>query len=348
MSKEVTTTDTQKTEEKFLSPRGLDVGTMNLVSAILKNPKASPKDAATKRTRNNYIKIENTEDFDVTRYSHVVIDGETFILGEDAFKLANVFNNKVSRCMSQGLIAAGDLDGMDVVSAMISGLVGRGDKQTKCVFSVPADPIDKETDNKYHENFFSHILQKLDWVPVPLNEAMAVVLSELDDDDCTGIGISFGAGMTNVCIAYQGIIVKQFSVAMGGDWIDQQSATMTRLAVNRMTALKEKKEFSIINPQCDKKEMRRHMEIIASYYRALITDVTRAIMLQFSSLTAQFPDAIPVVISGGTSMADGFAEAVHEIFQEHEFPFEISEVRVSNDSMYAVARGCLIHALRQK
>ena len=335
------------TSPKFISPCGLDVGTMNLVSAFLENPNDKPSKSLTRRIRNNYLHLDNPEDFDVQRYSHVVIEGETYILGEDAFKLGNVFNKEVSRCMKAGLIAAGELEGMDVVSAMIQSLIGKGDGTKKCVYSVPADPIDKTIDNKYHEQFFGRVLSHLGWIPHPMNEALAVAYSELENDDMTGIAISFGAGMSNICIAYQGVVVEQFSVAIGGDWIDTSSANMANVATNRITALKEKPEFSIINPMHNKKDIRRRMEIIADYYKAMISQVGSHIQQRFGNVTAQFPDEIPIVISGGTSMANGFVQAMEEILSEYEYPFDISEIRQAKDPMYAVARGCLIAALKK-
>ena len=47
-----------------------------------------------------------------------------------------------------------------------------------------------------------------------------VALAELADDGFTGIGVSCGGGMFNVCVAYKTIPAITFSVARGGDWID--------------------------------------------------------------------------------------------------------------------------------
>lgn len=344
---ETPTANKKEAAKNVIQPCGLDVGTMNLVVAR-GNGTIDHNSATVSRIRNNYLHLDNPGDFEISRYSHVTIDGEIYILGEDAFSLANVFNKDVQRPMKGGLIAAGDLSGMDVIAVMVEKLVGRGNKKLPCVFSVPADPIDRAVNNSYHESFFSRILEKLDWVPVPLNEAMAVILSDLHDRAHTGIGISFGAGMTNVCIAYQGTIVKQFSVALGGDWIDQQSATMAGVAPNRMTALKENPGFSITNPSHKKRETLKQMEIIGDYYRALISNVARAIRQEFSAVTAQFPDPIVISVSGGTSLAAGFEESIFTQISDYEFPFEIEEVRVvgAGNQLYSVAKGCLAHAFK--
>ena len=43
----------------------------------------------------------------------------------------------------------------------------------------------------------------------------------------TGIGISFGAGMVNLCFSMFGNPVFTFSIVNSGDWIDRQAAKAT-------------------------------------------------------------------------------------------------------------------------
>ena len=67
-------------------------------------------------------------------------------------------------------------------------------------------------------------VKKLGYKPKPLYEGLAVIFSELADENFTGIGISFGAGMVNICLACMSVPVFSFSVTKAGDWIDQQVA----------------------------------------------------------------------------------------------------------------------------
>jgi len=46
-----------------------------------------------------------------------------------------------------------------------------------------------------------------------INEGLAVVFSELEKENFSGIGISFGGGLTNVSLAY--LSVPAFSFAIG-------------------------------------------------------------------------------------------------------------------------------------
>jgi len=68
---------------------------------------------------------------------------------------------------------------------------------------------------------------------------MSVIYSELADNNFTGLGISFGAGMTNVCLSYYAVPVMKFSVARGGDWVDEQAAARRAPPVDKVTSIKE-------------------------------------------------------------------------------------------------------------
>jgi hypothetical protein len=61
------------------------------------------------------------------------------------------------------------------------------------------------------------------------------------------------------------------------------------------------------------------------------------------------PDEIPLVVSGGTSLAQGFMTLFNQLLDSYrsKLPFKLSEVRQAKDPLNAVAEGCLIRALVQ-
>ena len=79
-----------------------------------------------------------------------------------------------------------------------------------CYFSVPADPIDVQRDTVYHEGVFNRILTQLGYDAIAGNEAQAIVFSECVKEDFTGIGISFGSGMTNVSLVLKAMPCIEF------------------------------------------------------------------------------------------------------------------------------------------
>jgi uncharacterized membrane protein len=53
---------------------------------------------------------------------------------------------------------------------------------------------------------------------------------------------------------------------------------------------------------------------------------------------------IPLVLSGGTAMVDGFRDIFEEVRAEVGLPFQVSVVRMAKDPLHDVAKGCLLAA----
>src|SRR5207244_1436300 len=130
-------------------------------------------------------------------------------------------------------------------------------------FSVPAEPIDFSMNVTYHKGLFTDLLRKLGYEPKPLVEGHAVVFAELADDDFTGIGISGGGGMFNVCVAYKTIPALTFATSRGGDWIDNNVAHAIGLSPALVCGIKES-GVDLNNPKD------RVQDAIVIYYRNLI------------------------------------------------------------------------------
>lgn len=324
--------------------RGLDIGTMNLVQARVNGDGG----IATSSLRNMYLKIEkeNANHMDLSKVSHVAIDDNTYVLSQHAYEFANIFDLQVERPMNKGMISSQEVDSLDIISQMIKNLIGPGSGTAVCCYSVPADPIDSDRKNLYHEKVFGRVLERLGYHPMPLNEATAVVYSECSETDFTGIGISFGAGMTNIAVVFKAVPVITFSVVRGGDWIDENVNLDTGIVTNRITAIKEKDTFDLGVFDGGNKRERRIKEAIIHYYNSLISYTTKNILNQLDSLTVDFPSDVPIVLSGGTSKVKGFVELVTANFENYEFPFNISDIRVANNQLTAVAEGCLIKSMK--
>ena len=106
--------------------------------------------------------------------------------------------------------------------SIIAKLLGKanGDGQ-KVFFSVPAPIEGIDTGIPYHSASIGQILTDLGYNP-PITEGLAVVFGELADTNFSGIGISCGGGLCNVCMAVLSVPVIAFSVPKAGDFIDTQ------------------------------------------------------------------------------------------------------------------------------
>jgi hypothetical protein len=334
---------------------GCDIGTMFCVCAKQLNDDKMK----IKSMRNMFLPVTDnmisTSEIANTQIDYVEAkdeddeQGSLYIIGEDSYRFANIFNQKVRRPMSKGVISADEIDALDVLTLMLEKLIGGRVKNGYCVYSIPAESIDIDTPPVlYHEKVFNMIFSKLGYTSEPLNEAMAIIFSECQKENLSGIAISFGAGLTNIACSYKGAPTLTFAVSRAGDWIDECSATSLGIVPNRITSIKEKEDFDLMNPFCKNKKERRVRNAISFYYKALIEYVLKVIITKFNEDAdgLQINEKIPIIVSGGTSKPQGFLELFKEVFDTFsDFPYEISEIRHAKDPLSAVAEGSLLYAL---
>ena len=323
---------------------GLDIGTMNIVSAR----RQADGSVETSRVRDAFLDLDSGAKrmlkLSGVNYIDHGDDG-IIVVGDAAMEMANVFGREARRPLSQGLISAGEMDALDVLGVMIKNVLGDPAAEGEaCYFSVPASPVDADRDVVYHEGVFSRIVSECGFKAHASNEAMAIVYAETAKDGFSGLGISFGSGMCNLALAVSGVEGLCFSVARGGDWIDSGAAKATGSTRSRICALKEK-GFDLMAPKT------REEEALALYYKSLIVYCIDQTAAEFAKIKDRFalPRPIPIVVSGGTSLAGNFVEFFTEVFEtkRKRFPIEVSEIRHASDPLNAVARGLLIQAMQE-
>lgn len=322
---------------------GLDLGTMNIVSA--RSTEAGK--VVTNRIRDCFIDLdaEAKRTLRLSKINYIEKDGNLIVLGDSALNMANIFKREVRRPLHRGVIAAGELDAQEILSLMIFQvlkeplMVGE-----HCFYSVPAAPIDDlDQDVIYHQEVFRKIIEEHRYRATPINEAMAIIYSQCAKENFSGLAVSFGSGMMNCALAYETVKGMDFALARGGDFIDTHAAKALGSTSARVCALKEK-GVNLVGVNKTREE-----EAIVLYIRSLIRYCLDNIAVQFRKVqsTLSLPEPIPFIISGGTAKAGGFLDVFREEFavlQKKGFPISISEVRLAEDPMTAVAEGLLVLA----
>lgn len=319
---------------------GLDCGTMNFVSA-----RRAGKKVVTSRVRDAFIDLplEHKRMLKLSNTSFVELDGRLVVVGDEALETANLLNKDARRPMSGGVIAAGELDAQQIIALIMKKVLGDPVSQgERCCYSVPAPAIDVQgSDITYHSMILGKVLRELGYNPEPANEGMAIVFSECAKENFSGLGISYGSGMTNVCLSYNAMSALEFSLGRGGDWVDNGAAKAVGTTAARICSLKEG-GIDITRPTIDNREA----EAIALYLTNLIDYTITEIIRNFSRKKGEIhiTKPLPIVVSGGTSLATGFLDKFKERFEVHrsKFPIQVSEVRQAADPMTAVATGLLL------
>jgi hypothetical protein len=334
----------EKKPTKSNSPGcGLDIGTMNVVSA-----RRTGSGVETKRMRDAFLDfpLNAKRTLRMSNVSFVEREDEILILGDAAMEMANVFGKEARRPLSDGLISPSEVDSLEVLGLLISNVLGKPThKNEVCYFSVPAPPIDRPgKDIIYHTGIFERIVSECGYEPYPSNEAMALIYSETAKEGFSGVALSFGAGLVNCALAVNTLEGLSFAVNRAGDWIDRGAANSVGSTQARICAIKEG-GIDINDPQG------REQEAIAFYYKAMIEYSLDHIAKKFKEIQNQFalPKPIPIVVSGGSSMVGGFLDFFMKVFEKKRkrFPIEISEIRAAKEPLNAVAYGMLIQAMQE-
>jgi len=326
--------------------KGLDIGTAFIYCAQKRGSQV-----AFRTQRNAFFDIEYSEFtrgiLEKSNVKYIQSKDKLYVVGDDAIKFANVFAKNTRRPMKNGVLSPEEPEALPIVEMIIKSVLGEpSEKEELCYYSIPGMPVDADFDTIYHENIIKGFLEKWGYRPKPINEGLTIVFSELVEDNFTGMGISFGGGMANVCLAIMAAPVFSFSVARAGDWIDEQAARVTNEPVSKITTFKE----TSLNLKKPESQMTRIEQALSIYYNHLIQYVLDEIKKEItnSPRIPQLEKPIPIVISGGTTSPPGFLERFKGILERTDFPVEVREARLAPHPLYTTAKGALIAAIADR
>ena len=329
------------TEEAYTQPMGLDVGTSRIVVA-----RSQGKRYSFEAQLNAFFTLPHSKlaESMLQRENvlHQVKDDEILVAGTDAERLAEVFHAETRRPMKEGVLNPQEPHAIDVLQMIVSKLLGRAAAPLqKVFFSVPAPVANNDGGIRYHQESIRRTLMDLGYEATPLEEGLAVVFGEMSATNFSGIGVSCGSGLCNVCLAVLSVPVLSFSVAKAGDFIDTQSALVTGDVATRLRVQKEQ-SFRLNGMNGN-----RVNNALTVYYDEVIENLVKSLKANISAVKKlpKMTNPIPLVLAGGTAMPDGFFDRFRSVLQANELPVKLSEVRVSAEPLNSTARGLLMAAL---
>ncbi|MBW1961826.1 MAG: hypothetical protein JRJ04_10250 [Deltaproteobacteria bacterium] len=333
----------QRAVEPDCEPVGLDIGTSNI--AVYKN---SDSGLGGKIEPNAFFcvpSLKTTKDFlDRNNIRFLEKNDSLYILGKPAMEFAGMMGQQTRYPMESGMLNLGEDEGINVIESILSSLLGQAQSKDQPLgFSVPGKPIDSNTTAMFNESIFKSLLENLGYRPRPINEAMAVLVSEFPDGHVTGIGISMGGGMCNVCCSYLSIPVVTYSIQKGGNFIDQTVAGSVGESPAIIRIIKEQ-NLDLASAPKNSIEHGLH-----ACYDNLFTTLAKSLeeILGASDNVPKLRKAVPIVLSGGAVLAPGSREKFASILQDVTLPFEISEIILAESPLYATAKGAYLIAKEQ-
>jgi hypothetical protein len=332
--------------------KGLDIGTCWLVAAS----QDDDNQIQIKSIRDAFIDLENDPSvrtmLSMSKISFIEAGDKLYVVGDSAVTLANIFKRDVRRPLSKGVLSPGEEEAEKILLVLIENILGRVRVEGEiCYYSVPGNPADRSLDIVYHKAMLSKIISQLGYTPVSMLESSAIVYSNCAPEQFSAISISAGAGMLNVALLFQTVVGMAFSIVNSGDWIDESVARATGSSPGRVQAIKER-GLNLMDPTEGDPKNLREREALVIYYKSLILRVLDSIKAEFEKHKGNIdlPFAVPLILSGGTSLPKGFKDLFETGFNtiKNTFPIPISEVRLAKSPLNAVAEGLLVAALNHE
>jgi len=322
--------------------KGLDIGTMNIICA-----EKEGEDVVFMQQRNAFMELESSDltktMLDTSKVLYVEEDDGISLLGEDAFRFATIFEKEAKRPMKRGIICSDEKNAIPMMKLIVERVLGTPKSEKEILYiSSPADPVDLDINVLYHRKTMEALAKKMKYDTHVIDEGLAVIYSELADYNFTGLGISVGAGLTNVTLAYLATPLMSFSIGKGGDWIDEQVSKTTGLPKEHVCATKEAE--STLGTDVEFGSVKGALTV---YYDALITYIIKNLDRRLSAI-APPKVSFPVAVAGGSSIPKGFFDLFEKKLKETKLKIDISNMIRAKDPLYSVARGCLIAARTQE
>jgi hypothetical protein len=324
-------------------PVGLDIGTSHIVAAQNKRNYIE-----TIQELNAFFTVPNPKFAkDILRQKEVMHyerENQYYIIGYSAESFANIFNTNTRRPMKKGFLSPEEEEGLSVIQAIVNTLIQKPKKfgEVLC-FVIPGEPLDGTGSVVYHESVLKKFIGSLGYSPLSINEGMAVVVSELSEDDFTGIGVSMGGGMCNVCLSYLSFPVITYSMQMAGDYIDEMVGAAVGEPATKIKAIKEE-ELDLTREPKD-----RVTTALNIFYDELTFRLLGSLQRVLSS-TENIPKIsapIPIALSGASALPKGCKEKFENMLKNVSLPVEISTVRLAEDLLCTPAKGALIMAMTE-
>lgn len=275
----------------------------------------------------------------------LVRHGEIVVIGNESARLGDLLGRELRRPMTRGMLNPEEPESLELIRAILRTVLEPDvTAGARVRFSVPSPPLAGGSTLTFHEASLRQILEDLGYPDASgVNEGVAVVYSELCDSNYTGIGVSFGGGLCNVSLAYLSVPALSFSLPKAGDFIDSSAAAAAGELVNRVRLVKEEL-FHFNGNYPDKIQ-----QALAVYYDDMIHAVAAGLReaMQNCRSLPRFGRPLPLVLSGGGALPEGFRERFEKALLQARLPVPVSEIRLARHPLAATAEGALAAALSE-
>lgn len=274
-------------------------------------------------------------------------DGSFVVFGNHAIELSQSLKMPLIPVLPGGALPEKDPLGRQVAATLIESLVpARGVRAGTAGVIIPGNPSPDADDALL--GFVDRLLSLKGYRTLLVHSGLACVLSELNDQRFTGIGLSLGATTSSLCVAQNGRSLGEWTVRRGCDQIDETFARSRArflfdsdgnkyLNIPSVTRWRTSTPIDLASPRQDDEDL------LASLCREWLGSIFRDIAQRLGQVRlSMLPTSVALVVGGGPARMTGFEQLVAEALHRSQFPIRISEIRTGQPSEFTHARGCLI------
>lgn len=282
---------------------------------------------------------------------YAICEGALAVVGNSAEKVQWLSRVPGTSLFVDGLVPSDDAPARQMLSiltdAMLPAPSGTNDL---CILTVPGG---SENVAQFERNaeFLCRLVRMKGFRPVVVNAAEASLLACGNESAFTGISVVMGAETISVCVSRYGVCIAKESIAIGSNWIDSEVARQfaiqqwddegnAYLDLETVRQWKQQGRVHLRNALSDRERA------LSRLYTVVLDRLARVIDTMLNShavKTVLQKQRMPVLLSGGAVMIDGFASLLTERFIEQELADRILSVRIAQDATTAVVRGGLIY-----
>lgn len=330
---------------------------LDLGASAFRSLRMEEERLAGRSARAIYSVVEDTpvrrQMLDQLQTAYALCDGSLAIPGDPARDFAELMHSPLLPLLPEGDLPARDPASRQMIAALVEGLMEPPTEPGElCGLTLPGMSGSVSGRDSETAEFLMQIIRLQGYEPLPITPGTALVLADLVGDGFTGIGMTFGAAACHVSLVYRSLEIASCVVSRGGNWIDEQLAETTEqylwdakgnryLDAETMCRWKESSAADLSTKGTTDRDAG-----LVRLYSELVDDVVQKASKVFST-SLDIPSAWPamsVVACGGVTRIRGFVPMLAGAVREAELPVKVKQVRLSEDSDFTIARGCLIKA----
>jgi hypothetical protein len=219
------------------------------------------------------------------------------------------------------------------------------------VVAPPISGIKGDVAETREWGFFSRIIRMRGYRPSTIDKPSAVVLAELGHEGFTGMALTFEDFRCAAVISRCGEPLVRAGIPRGLAWIDEQLARSSGRVVWDMDGTSYVDCDTVAhwkltaNPSLAAPDS-LEAEFLAGRYRELLHELLGNLAAEcLQSLeVATLRGSLTLACCGEATLARGFVSLLSEELDQVGMPVRIGDIRVADDPVFTVARGCLVRA----